>query len=257
MKRHEQLASYPSLRGRRVLITGGASGIGASMVEHFLGQGAQVAFLDRDAATARSMVDKLSGAGKPSPAFVECDLRDIAALRQAIAGLAKRLGPFEVLVNNAARDDRHEFDALEPDYWDECLQVNLRHQIFAAQAVAPGMRANGGGSIIMFGSVSWMRGRPGMIAYTSSKAAIHGATRTLARELGAQGIRVNCIVPGLVMTERQKKWFAPDAYAKHLELQSVRYGLEPGDIARMALFLAADDSRGCTGQNFIVDAGIT
>jgi NAD(P)-dependent dehydrogenase (short-subunit alcohol dehydrogenase family) len=256
MNNDNKFAAYASLRGRRVLVTGGASGIGASMVEHFFAQGAQVAFLDRDAGAARALVQRLAGQGSAGPTFAECDLRDIAALREAISALATTLGPFEALVNNAARDDRHEFADLEPEYWDECLNTNLRHQIFAAQAVAPGMRANGGGSIIMFGSVSWMRGRAGFIGYTSSKAAINGATRTLARELGGDRIRVNCIVPGLVMTERQTKWFTPEALAQHVAQQSVPYALRPGDIARMALFLAADDSRGCTGQNFIVDAGI-
>ena len=189
---------------------------------------------------------------------IECDVRDIAALQAALAQSRQAFGPVRVLLNNAARDDRHALDAVTPAYWDECLAVNLRHHFFAAQAVAPAMAAAGGGSIINMGSVSWMRGTPGMAGYTASKAAINGLTRTLARELGGGNIRVNSIVPGAIPTERQKSlWRTAETDRQFIDLQALKFALDEDDIARMALFLAADDSRGCTGQNFVVDAGLT
>ncbi len=186
-------AIYPSLAGKRVLITGGASGIGADLVRAFVGQKSRVTFLD---------IDDAEAAKAPAEAiYRHVDLTDIAALRTAI----DELGPFDVLVNNAARDDRHDMASVEPDYWHKALAVNLDHQFFATQRVAPAMAANGGGVVIFTSSVSWKRARPGMVAYTTSKAAIAGLTRTMARELGPQGIRVNCIVPGPLRTERQAK----------------------------------------------------
>ncbi|WP_153141722.1 SDR family NAD(P)-dependent oxidoreductase [Paraburkholderia agricolaris] len=253
-----KFATYPSLKGKRVLVTGGASGIGADLVTQFCAQGANVAFLDIDNTAAESLLAQLRDKGLPGACYAHCDLRDIQVLRRKIATVERQLGGIDVLVNNAARDDRHSLDSLEPDYWDESLQVNLRHQIFASQAVAKGMRTAGGGSIIMFGSVTWMRGRPGFIGYTSSKAAINGATRTMARELGDDNIRVNCVLPGLVLTQRaQDLWFSPEQVEEFVQTQALGYPLAPPDISRMVLFLAADDSRGCTGQNFIVDAGVT
>ncbi len=254
--RPRNAAVYPSLRGRRVLVTGGASGIGASLVEGFGEQGAHVAFVDRDVSAATALVERLGASGAHRPSFAECDLADVTALRSAVRSLAGGLGGFEVLVANAANDDRHRLEDLEPEYWDRCLDVNLRHQIFAVQAVAPGMRAHGGGSIVLMGSVSWMLGNAGYVGYACAKAAIHGATRVLARELGAERIRVNCVVPGLVMTQRQKRWHTEEAVASHVARQCLPDVLVPDDIARMVLFLAADDSRGCTGQDFIVDAGV-
>jgi NAD(P)-dependent dehydrogenase (short-subunit alcohol dehydrogenase family) len=244
---------YRSHENRVVLVTGGGSGIGATLVTRFVEQGAKVAFLDIDEKASQALVASL----KPTPLYLPCDLRDIAALRQAIAEVERRLGPIRVLVNNAARDDRHKWDEVTPEYWDECLQVNLRHQFFAAQAVAPAMAKAGGGSIINFGSVSWMRSIPGMVGYTTAKAAINGLTRTLAQELGPQNIRVNCVVPGAIETERQRRlWHGPEQDQKFLEDQALKFRLNAEHVAPMVLFLAADDSAGCTGQNFIVNAGI-
>ena len=237
--------TYGSLVGRNVLVTGGASGIGAEMVRAFAAQGARVQFLDvaEDAGAALSAE---TGAG-----FGLCDLRDIAALRAAVAAA----GPLDVLVNNAGRDDRHELAAVEPAYWRETLALNLDHQFFATQEAARLMSA---GSIILLGSVSWMRGRPGMVGYTTAKAAIHGLTRTLARELGPRGIRVNCIVPGAILTERQAAlWRTPEVDAAIMADQALKVSLDASHVARMALFLGSDESAGCTGSNFFVDAGIS
>jgi len=246
----DAFARYPSLAGRVVLITGGASGIGASMVEHFRAQEAKVAFLDIDRAAGEAV------AARTGAEFLAVDLRDIPALRAAIASVRERLGLVQVLVNNAARDDRHALATVEPDYWDERMQTNLRHQFFCAQAVAPMMQAAGGGSIINLGSVSWMKAEGGMPAYTTAKAAIRGLTRGLARDLGKDRIRVNEVVPGWVFTERQLAlWATPEAEAANMARQCLKERLTPPDIARMVLWLAADDSRMVTAQHFVVDGG--
>lgn len=246
-------ARYASLSAERVLVTGGASGIGADIVRAFAAQGARVAFLDIDAEAG----DALAGEIETSR-FGQCDIRDIDALKTTIADLAGLAGPFTVLVNNAARDDRHDFRSLTAEYWNDCLATNLFHHVFAAQAVAEGMKAAGGGSIINMGSISWMRAQPGMIGYTTAKAAIGGLTRTLARELGVDGIRVNCVVPGAILTERQKAlWLTPEKDRRFMELQALKFRLEPEHVARMVLFLASSEAGGCTGQDFIVDAGLT
>ncbi|MEW9614960.1 SDR family oxidoreductase [Shinella sp. S4-D37] len=243
---------YHSLEGRNVLITGGASGIGEAMVAAFRAQGARVSFLDIDE-TAGKATAEATGAD-----FHACDLTDIPALRDAVAKVEVRHGAVDVLVNNAGKDDRHRMDEVEPDYWRRMLALNLDHQFFATQAVAKGMREKGGGSIVMMGSVSWMRGNPVMVGYTTAKAAINGMTRTLARDLGPDGIRVNCIVPGAIVTERQKAlWAGPEESQKFIDLQSLKFRLDAGHVARLALFLGSDESGGCTGANFIVDAGLT
>ena len=242
------IASYPSLVGRHVVITGGASGIGGEMVAAFARQQARVSFLDIDEAAGRAK------SAETGAAFHLCDVTDIPALRQTLAAI----GPADVLINNAAKDDRHAVEAVEPDHWRRALALNLDHQFFASQAVALDMAARGGGSIILMGSVSWMRGRPGMVGYTTAKAAINGLTKTLAREYGAQGIRVNCIVPGAILTERQKAlWLTPELNRQFLDLQALKFRLDAGHVARMALFLASDESAGCAGANFVVDAGLT
>jgi len=243
---------YGSLDGRRVLITGGASGIGAELVRAFAAQGARVGFLDLDAEAGATLAEATG------TRFGACDLRDLPALQAAIAGIADALGPAEVLINNAARDDRHAFADLTPEYWQESLATNLSHHVFAAHAVLSGMKAMGGGTILTLGSISWMRGRPGMIGYTTAKAAIHGLTRTLAQELGAHGIRVNSIVPGAIRTERQERlWANPEKAREFIALQALKLRLEAHHVARMALFLASDEAAGCTGQDFVVDAGLT
>lgn len=245
-----EYALYPSLAGRSVLVTGGASGIGAQIVRRFAGQRARVAFLDFDAAAGAAV------ARETGSAFIACDLRDIAALRAAVAEAARLVGEITVLVNNAARDDRHALEQVEPDYWDERMATNLRHQFFCAQAVVPMMRRAGGGSIVNLGSISWVKAQGGMPAYTAAKAAVRGLTRGLARDLGPDRIRVNEVVPGWVYTERQiALWVTPEAEARSQGQQCLKGRLQPDDVARMVLWLAADDSAMVTAQSFAVDGG--
>jgi NAD(P)-dependent dehydrogenase (short-subunit alcohol dehydrogenase family) len=245
-------ATYPSLRDRAVLITGGATGIGASLVTHFAAQGAQVAFLDIADDAAAALVEQVAQAGHPKPRYLHCDLRDIGALRAAIT----TIGAVSVLVNNAAHDQRHAWQDVTPEYWDERQAVNLRHQFFATQAVAPAMIEWGQGSIINFGSISWRNAQGGMPAYTSAKAAIEGLTRSFARDLGPHRIRVNCVIPGWVMTERQLAlWVTADSEAEIARNQCLPDKVLPADLARMVLWLAADDSRMCTSQCYVVDGG--
>jgi NAD(P)-dependent dehydrogenase (short-subunit alcohol dehydrogenase family) len=243
---------YRSLSSRSVVITGGATGIGEEMVRAFVSQGARVSFVDIATEAGETL------AGETSASFYPCDVTDIAALREVLSRIENEHGGVDVLVNNAGKDDRHDMNEVEPDYWRRMLALNLDHQFFATQAVSTGMTARGAGSIIMLGSISWMRGRPGMVGYTTAKAAINGMTRTLARELGPAGIRVNCIVPGAILTERQKKlWLTPELNQQFLDLQALKFRLDASHVAKMALFLASDESGGCTGANFIVDAGLT
>jgi len=249
-------ARYPSLQDRAVLITGGASGIGACLVQRFVEQGARVGFVDIDAAAGHALADTLAGVGAHAPVFAPVDLTDIAALRDAFARLREAIGPVAALLNNAANDRRHDIASVTSEAWDAGIAVNLKHQFFAAQAVAPDMQAAGGGSIVNFGSISWMLKQGGMAAYTSSKAAIQGLTRSLARDLGAHGIRVNTLVPGWVMTDKQLAlWVDDAAKAEIARGQCLPRALMADDIAHMALFLAADDSAMCTAQDFIVDGG--
>jgi len=249
-------ARYPSLANRVVLVTGGATGIGASIVAHFVDQAAKVAFLDVDRDAGEALASTLAGHGPGDPLFVAVDLCDIVALQTAIERVRSHFGPIGVLVNNAANDHRHDMDSVSVATWDAGIAVNLRHQFFAAQAVAPDMRALGGGSIINLGSISWMIKQGGMPVYTTSKSAIQGLTRSLARDLGPHSIRVNTLVPGWVMTEKQVRMWVNETTSRQIdENQCLPSRLESADIARMALFLAADDSRMCTAQDFIVDGG--
>jgi D-xylose 1-dehydrogenase len=249
-------ATYPSLVGRAVFVTGGASGIGAALVEHFAQQGARVAFVDLLQTEGEALAARLAAAGCPMPWFAACDLRDVAALQVAIHQAATVVGPFSVLVNNAAHDERHAIQDVTSAYWDDRMAVNLRHQFFAVQAVVPMMRALGGGSIVNMGSVSWHVGQGGMPAYTAAKAAVEGMTRGLARDLGPGGIRVNCVVPGWIMTQRQMDlWLTPQAEAQLMQDQCLPEKLYPADVARLVLWLAAEDSRMCTSQTWVVDGG--
>lgn len=249
-------ARYASLNGRTVFISGGASGIGESLVRAFHAQGAKVGFCDLDAAAGNALALQLQG---DTPAlFLPCDVTDTAALSAAIAALRERYGPVGVLLNNAANDRRHEMADVTSDDFDRLVAVNFKHQFFAAQAVADDMRALGGGSIINFGSISWMIKGKGYPVYQACKAAARGLTRSLARDLGKQSIRVNSIVPGWVMTERQLAlWVKPGSGAEIDAAQCLPGRVMAEDIAAMALFLAADDSRMCTAQDYVVDAGWT
>ena len=250
-------ATYPSLRDRVVFISGGSSGIGAGLVRAFAAQGARVAFCGTRRGGGDPVIADCSAAGHPAPWYAACDVRDVASYQALLAQVAAALGPITVLVNNAGRDDRHAMADVSPDAWDDCLALNLKHYFFAIQAVAPGMTAAGGGSIVNMGSVSWMRGRPNLVGYTTAKAGILGLTRTLARELGPKNIRVNAVVPGAIVTERQTALHRdPATDQAFLDAQCLKIRLDPGHVARPTLFLAADDSDGMTGQHVLVDAGI-
>jgi D-xylose 1-dehydrogenase len=249
-------AVYPSLRGRVVLVTGGASGIGAEEVTQFARQGANVAFLDIDDIAASLLINTLRDEGLPPPLYLPCDLKNIPTLQATIAEVGRRLGAITVLVNNAANDQRHAFEDVTVEYWDERMATNLRHQFFAIQAVAPLMRAAGGGSIINFGSISWHTSQGNMPAYTTAKAGVEGLTKSMARDLGPHGIRVNCLIPGWIMTQRQiNLWLTPEAEENLLRAQCLKTKLVPADVARMVLWLASDDSRICTSQLWVVDGG--
>ncbi len=251
-----QFASYPSLRDRGVFITGGGNGIGASLVAHFAAQNARVGFVDLDDAGGQKTARETASLGDSKPVFAHCDLRDIAALRNAIHALAGQTGPFTVLVNNAAHDERHKTEDVTPEYWDERMQTNLRHQFFTAQAIIPMMQKAGGGAIVNMGSTSWHGAQGGMPAYVTAKAGIEALSRSFARDFGPDHIRSNCILPGWIMTERQiTKWLTPEGEKELLARQCLKEKLTPPDVARMALWLAADDSRMITGHNFYADAG--
>lgn len=252
------LARYPSLAGRTVLVTGGATGIGEELVAQFVAQGSRVAFVDIDKGAGEALAARLRPGAATAPLFLAVDLTDIAALEAAIDQITARLGTITVLVNNAANDQRHSIDATTPESWDAGVAVNLKHQFFAAKKVAQGMKAAGGGSIINFGSISWKLKQGGMPVYTTSKAAVQGLTRSLARDFGPFDIRVNTIVPGWVMTEKQKRLWLDDAGRADIARgQCLAHELLPIHIASMVLFLAADDSAMCSAQDFVVDGGWT
>jgi NAD(P)-dependent dehydrogenase (short-subunit alcohol dehydrogenase family) len=248
-------ARYPSLDDVAVLVTGGASGIGEQIVRAFAEQGSRVGFVDLDTDRGTALAGELRDAGAKVH-FETCDLRDIEALKRAFAAVEAAQGPATVLVNNAARDDRHGWQDVTPEYFDERIATNLRHMFFAIQAVAPGMIEAGKGSIINFGSNSWWEAGGGFPVYTQAKAAVHGLTRGMARDLGQHRIRVNTVVPGWIMTERQKTlWATPEALEKHRQRQCLPDLIQPVYLARMVLFLASDDAAMCTANNYMVEAG--
>jgi NAD(P)-dependent dehydrogenase (short-subunit alcohol dehydrogenase family) len=252
----QRFASYPSLEGRSVLITGGGMGIGGAMVEQFAMQGARVAFLDVAEQASEELVEELGGRCTHRPVFQRCDLTDIAALRDTVGTVAASCGTPTVLVNNAGSDDRHAFAEVTPEYWDQRIAVNLKHQFFAAQAVAAGMKDAGGGSIINMSSIAWMIPSANLSVYTTAKAAIVGMTRSLAHELGEAGIRVNCVLPGAILTARQRRlWMSPEYEREVLSRQCIKRHIMPEEVARLVLFLAADDSEAMTNQNYIIDGG--
>ncbi len=246
-------ALYPSLKNKRVFITGGASGIGAALVTHFIAQGARVAFVDIDDASAQALQAQLDAPDRVR--YRHCDIREIKSLQAEICAAGKAWGGLDVLINNAANDVRHDYKTVTPEYWDNNHAINLRPQFFSMQAAAPLMGA--GASIITMSSVSFMRRRPGFVGYTTAKAGIIGLTRTMAQELGGQGIRVNCVVPGAIKTEKQMaQVVTPALEQSFLDNQALKFRLDADDVAAMVLFLASDDARGCSGQAFLVDGGI-
>lgn len=247
-------AIYPSLKGRTVLVTGGGSGIGESIVRHFVAQGSKVGFLDIAKEPSEKLAAELGAGGEVH--FEPCDLKDIAALRQAIANVRAKFGPITILVNNAAHDQRHRIEDVTPEYWDDRMNVNVRHQFFAVQAVMDDMKAAGGGAIINMGSVTWLIGQGGMPGYSAAKSAVLGLTRSLARDLGPFNIRVCSVVPGWIMTQRQiDLWLTPEAEADLMQKQCLKRKLYPADIARVVQFFASDEAGGCTNQAYIVDGG--
>lgn len=252
----QRTAIYPDLADKTVFITGGGSGIGAALTEGFAGQGARVAFVDIAEAPSRALVARLSNGGGRAPLFIPCDIRDVAALQAAVERAGAELGDVAVLMNNAANDERHAVLDVTPAYWDERMAINQRPLFFAAQAAIPQMRRRGGGAIVNFGSISWRLGQGGMPAYTMAKAAVHGLTRGLARDFGPDRIRVNTLLPGWILTERQKElWLTPEADAERRKGQCLDLQIAPADVAEMAMFLASDAARAITAQEFVVDAG--
>jgi NAD(P)-dependent dehydrogenase (short-subunit alcohol dehydrogenase family) len=249
------VATYSDLKNKVVLITGGGSGIGAAIVSHFAEQGCKVAFIDIATEPSLRLTDELSERGL-TVRFEHADLTDIAALQDAIARIRDNLGPIEILINNAAHDERHPTPGVTPEYWDDRFAVNLKHQFFAAQAVLPDMQAAHQGVIINFGSFSWMIGQGGMAAYTAAKSAILGLTRSLARDYGLYNIRVNAIAPGWIMTQRQvEKWLTPEAEHELMQRQCLKRKLMPDEIARFTVFLASEEASACTNQQYVVDGG--
>jgi len=248
-------AIYPDLENQSVLVTGGGSGIGEAIVRAFARQKSKVGFIDINAEASRKLMTELGGGGSALH-FEHCDLADIAALRASVGRIREVHGPISVLVNNAAHDERHKTEEVTPEYWDGRIAVNLRHQFFAAQAVLPDMKANGGGSIVNFGSVSWMVGQGGMAAYTAAKSAVLGLTRSLARDFGPFNIRVNAVAPGWIMTRRQLDlWLTPEGEKELMARQCLKRKLYPPDIAKFVIFLASEEAGACTNQQYVVDGG--
>ena len=248
-------AIYPDLEGKTVIVTGGATGIGASIVAHFARQKARVGFLDINEPATAETIAAITQAGGTVRAEL-CDLRDVAALQSAIERLRSALGPVAVLVNNAAHDERHRTEDVTSAYWDDRIAVNLKHQFFCAQAVLPDMKAAQSGAIINFGSTSWMVGQGGMAAYTAAKSAVLGLTRSLARDFGPYNIRVNAIAPGWIMTQRQiDLWLTPEGEKELMDRQCLKRKLYPEDIARFTVFLASEEASACTNQHYVVDGG--
>lgn len=249
---------YPSLMDRTVFISGGAAGIGSSMVAHFCAQKSKVAFVDINVEAANKLVEAIAAHGHTAPTFIECDLRDVNKLQATVKQVGRDLGNITVLINSAANDERHDIAEVTLEYWEDRLAVNMRHIFFATQTAAPQMIEAGEGSIISFGSISWMSAQDDLPAYAASKASVHGLTRGFARYYGKHGIRANTLVPGWIFTERQKElWYNKEGEQVLQIRQCIKDHIQPYEVARMALFLGADDSKMCTAQNFIVDAGWT
>jgi D-xylose 1-dehydrogenase len=256
MANKSRSAIYPSLEDRLVVVTGGASGIGAAIVEAFAMQSSQVVFLDIQDEAAKELNERLDGVGARLPVYYRCDLTDIEALQKTIAEVVERFPAVNVLVNNAGNDTRHSVDEVTSAYWDQSMAVNLKHQFFMAQGLIPGMRRAGGGSVINMSSISWAIPSTDLPVYVTAKAAIVGMTRTLAHTLGKDNIRVNCVMPGAILTERQRRlWFTEEYTAEVLARQALKRMILPDEVARLILFLAADDSSAITNQSYVIDGG--
>tara|TARA_B100001564_G_scaffold353239_1_gene361870 strand:+ start:91 stop:861 length:771 start_codon:yes stop_codon:yes gene_type:complete len=252
-----EIASYPSLKNKVVIVTGGASGIGESIVEQFVIQKSKVAFFDIQESLGKSLIQSMYEKHNIRPLFIKCNLKNIAELRESIQQVKKILGPISILINNAANDERHNIDDVTSEYWDDRMNINLKHYFFSTQSVYKDMKKLGKGTIVNIGSFSWMKGQGGMPGYTTAKSAIMGLTRTLARDLGVHNIRVNCVVPGWIITDRQKElWLTPEIEKQQLADQCIKRMLVPEDISKAVLFFASDQSSGCTAQNYVVDGGI-
>jgi len=248
---------YYDLENKRVFITGGGSGIGASIVEHFCEQGSEVYFIDINVTEAKKLIEDIKNKKYSIPTFIECDLLNIKQLQKTIADIIDQKGPIDILINNAANDTRHKIDEVTEEYWNERMNVNLRHYFFTVQSVKKSMIENKGGVIVNMGSASWMVGQGGMAAYTAAKSGVVGLTRSFAREFGKYNIRCNSVTPGSIATERQiKHWLTPKYKKFILDKQCLKRQLKPQDVANLILFLSSDTSSGCTKQNYIVDAGI-
>jgi NAD(P)-dependent dehydrogenase (short-subunit alcohol dehydrogenase family) len=248
-------AIYPSLKGRTVLVTGGGSGIGASIVEHFTAQGSKVGFIDIAEKASKALVSRLRKK-RQNVHFELADVTDIAALKQAIRNVRKVFGPITILINNAAHDERHTLEEVTPEYYDDRMRVNLRHQFFAIQEIVPDMKKAKNGSIVNLTSTSYMVGFGGLPVYTAAKAGVVGMTRGLGKELGKYNIRINAFAPGWIMTERQKSlWVTPEALVDLMKSQCLQRTLDPADMARAILFLASDEASATTNQTFVFDGG--
>ena len=249
------IATYPSLKGKVALITGGGGGIGAAITRRFAEQGAKTAFIDIAEAPSRELVEKWSGDGREIH-FEKANLKDIDASRAAVAAIRDRFGPIDILINNAAHDERHALGDLTPEYFDDRIAINLKPQFFMAQAVLPDMVAKKQGVIINFGSTSWMLGHGGMPAYEAAKAAVVGFTRSVARAYGQHNVRCLALAPGWIMTDRQLSlWMTPEGDAERMKGQCVKRPLVPDDIARVVLFFASDEAAVMTNQQYVADGG--
>lgn len=256
MQNADTFATYPSLNNRVILVSGGATGIGAAIVEAFAAQQARVVFLDIQDAAAEALINRIQSSGLQAPAYYRCDLTDVAAIQTTTQKILERFRSVDVLVNNAGNDARHKTEEVTSEFWDKTMATNLKHQFFLAQAVIASMKQGGRGSIINMSSIAWAIPSTGVPVYVTAKAAIVGMTRTLAHELGAVGIRVNCVMPGAILTERQKQLWMTDAYkAEILASQALKRLLLPEEVARLVLFLAADDSSAITNQSYAIDGG--
>lgn len=256
MKSSDSFAIYPSLENRVVVVTGGAGGIGEAMVEAFAIQKAQVLFLDIQDVAAEQLIQRLEANGRKTPVYYHCDVTDVEAIQKTAAGIVAQFPVVDVLVNNAGSDTRHSIEEVTSESWDRSMAVNLKHQFFVTQAFAPAMRQAGHGSIINIGSISWVIPSSGVPVYAAAKAAISGMTRVFAHEYGSDNIRVNCVMPGAILTERQKRLWLTDAYkAEILANQALKRMIHPEEVARLVLFLASEDSSAITNQNYVIDGG--